>query len=288
MLSFQLSRRRIALWLAVFMCGVLAALPLVGRAAPPQTQPASDLPKAETILDRYVDVTGGKAAYEKCKNRVSRGTLEVPAANLKGTVTIYHAAPDKMYSVTEIPGIGPVLEGCNGEVAWEHNPMMGPRLKEGSEKATALREAVFNAELNWRKIFKKAETVALEDVNGKPAYKVELTPAEGNAEIRHYDKESGLLVKSTFALSTKMGDIPVEIVLSDYKETGGIKVPQKATQTVAGQTVVLTFESVEHNAELPADRFDLPPEVKALLDKPKAPETQGAGPSSKEKEPKKP
>ena len=32
------------------------------------------LPKAETILDRYIEVTGGKAAYEKRKNEIETGS----------------------------------------------------------------------------------------------------------------------------------------------------------------------------------------------------------------------
>jgi len=38
---------------------------------------AQSLPKAETILDRYVEVTGGKARYEKLKTQVSSGMVEL-------------------------------------------------------------------------------------------------------------------------------------------------------------------------------------------------------------------
>ncbi len=35
------------------------------------------LPKADDVLDQFVEATGGKAAYEKIKNRVSKGTMEI-------------------------------------------------------------------------------------------------------------------------------------------------------------------------------------------------------------------
>jgi hypothetical protein len=40
---------------------------------------ADDLPKAETILDKYVEATGGKAAYEKHHTEISKGTMEIKA-----------------------------------------------------------------------------------------------------------------------------------------------------------------------------------------------------------------
>ena len=228
---------------------------------------SDDLPKAETILDRYIEVTGGRAAYEKLKNRVSKGTFDIAAAGIKGTIMLYQAAPDKLYSITELPGMGTVKEGSNGTVAWEQNPMMGPHLKQGKEKATALREAAFNAELHWRKLFKKVQTKGIEDVNGKPAYKVELTPVEGNPETRYFDKESGLHVKTTTVYPSQMGDIPAEVLVRDYKEVDGVKIAHKIVLDFAMQEMVLTFEKIEHNVDLPKDRFDLPADIKALLKK---------------------
>ena len=47
---------------------------------------ADDLPKAETILDKYIEVTGGKAAYEKNHSEVSTGTMEFVGKGIKGSV----------------------------------------------------------------------------------------------------------------------------------------------------------------------------------------------------------
>ena len=47
------------------------------------------LPKADTILDRFVEVTGGKAAFEKHHTEIIHGNLEVLGRGLKGSVTIY-------------------------------------------------------------------------------------------------------------------------------------------------------------------------------------------------------
>src|SRR5262249_32605519 len=92
------------------------------------------LPKAETILDHYIEVTGGKAAYSKRKTEVATGTVEMPAQGLKGTMTRYSADPDKSYSIIELDGIGKIEQGAFNGTIWEKNAMLGPRIKSGEEK----------------------------------------------------------------------------------------------------------------------------------------------------------
>ena len=76
-----------------------------------QSAKTQALPKAEAILDRYVQVTGGKGAYEKQKNQVLTGTIEFSAMGLKGKVTRYTAVPDREYSVIELDAIGNIESG---------------------------------------------------------------------------------------------------------------------------------------------------------------------------------
>ena len=130
-----------------------------------------------------------------------------------------------------------------------------------------LREARFNAHLNWRDLYKQAETAALESVDGQECYKVVLTPAEGNPVTRYFDKQSGLLVKSVMTVKSPMGDIPVESAESDYRKEGGLLMAHKILQKAASQQIAFTVESVKFNAEIPKEKFEAPDEVKALMRK---------------------
>ena len=81
---------------------ILPALVLVCLLGPNVLRAQEDkLPKAETILDKYVEVTGGKAAYGKLTNRVTQATFEMVGQGLKFSMTIYGARPDKMYAVMD-------------------------------------------------------------------------------------------------------------------------------------------------------------------------------------------
>ena len=121
---------------------------------------ADRLPSAESILDRYVQVTGGKQAYEKRKSEIAHGTVEFPALGIKGTMTRYAAQPDKYYYTVDIAAIGKMEAGVTGSIAWENSAILGPRVKTGEERAEAIREANMQATVNWRKLYPKVENRA--------------------------------------------------------------------------------------------------------------------------------
>jgi hypothetical protein len=179
----------------------------------------------------------------------------------------------KSYTAIDLPGIGKVEEGFDGKVAWESNSIQGARIKEGEERALVARASRLSILDIWREFYTSAKTVGSEDVNGKPAWKVEMTPKEGKPETLYFDKESGLMVRSTqtvtmaMAVTMAMGEIPVESEVSDYRVVDGIKTAFTMTQKAMGQVMVMHFDKVTYNAEIPPDRFDLPAAVQALADK---------------------
>jgi hypothetical protein len=228
---------------------------------------ADPLPSAESILDRYVQVTGGKQAYEKRKTEIAHGTVDFPALGIKGSMTRYAAQPDKYYYSVEIAAIGKMETGVNGPVAWENSAILGPRVKRGVERAEAMREGNMNATVNWRKMYPKVENAGIEVIDGEECYKVIMTPDEGQPVIGYYQKKSGLQVKLSTVASTQMGDIPVEMIASEYKNFGGILEPAKVTQKAGPQEFTMTLDRVEVNPVIPPETFALPAEVRALVDK---------------------
>jgi hypothetical protein len=229
---------------------------------------ADGLPKGDEILDKYVTVTGGKDAYEKVKNRLLTGTMKVAGQGLEGKITIYQAPPNKMYTVVDLGGIGKVEEGTDGQVVWEKS-FTGPRIKTGDEKASALRDAAFDGDVQWRKYYKKAECVAEEKIDDKPCYKVVLTTPEGKTRTAYYDKQTNLVVKVVSTEKTPMGELTIEAFPSEYKKVGDILMPHKLLQKMAGQDIAITFDKVEQNVKIPDKRFDLPEDIKKLAEKDK-------------------
>ena len=228
---------------------------------------AQPLPKAETILDRYVEVTGGKAAYEKHTRETMTGTLSFPDQGLSGKLTRYAMAPDKEYSVVELGPLGKIESGMSNGVAWEKSLILGPRIKSGDEKEQAAREASFNSQVEWRKVFPKAETTGSEIVNGEDCYKVVVTPPAGKPETRFYSKKSGLLLKSNATAVSPGGELAVEVEVSDYKSFDGVLYPTRSKQKAGGQQMEIAITSITLDQPIPSELFELPPDVKTLVEK---------------------
>jgi hypothetical protein len=225
------------------------------------------LPKAETVLDRFVEVTGGKNNYEKHRSEVATMSMEFIGKGIKGSGVHYADSSNNSYESMALEGIGKVDSGVLNGIAWESNPITGPRLREGAEKADSLRDSRFNAPLYWRELYKSAETAGIEDVNGESCYKVILTPASGKPSTNFYSKKTGLLVKISRVVTSQMGEVPVELFVQDYKTYDGIVMPAKISQKMMGSEIVVSTNDVKFNTEIAKDRFEPPPDVKKLMAK---------------------
>src|ERR1700722_14446148 len=226
--------------------------------------PAEDL-KPEAILDKYIEVPGGRAAYEKIQTQIATGTLELPTMSLSGALTVYQSMPDKSYTVIDLGGMGKAEEGSNGKVAWSIRPGQGAQIKEGDERAAAMRSSALHAETRWQEFYKKAELAGPADVAGKPCYKIVLTPNDGGPETRYYDKSSNLLVKVTMPITTAEGTADMDTTLADYRDEGGTPVAHSITEKLPNLDIVIKIASVKYNPDIPASRYDLPDEIKAAM-----------------------
>ena len=254
-------------------CTLLAVLVIACFAGTGALRAAGEkLPKGEKICDRYIEVTGGVKAYDKINNRVSKSTIDIPSQGMKLSMAIYAARPNRLYSIIESDVIGKMEKGISGDVVWEKSIMTGPVIKEGSERTQALQDATFDRLVHWRKIYKEAECVGVDTIAGRPCYKVVMTPKEGSPSTFYYEKESHLLAKVESVVESAAGRIPTESFLSDYREVDGIMIAHKITMHVMGQERVITVQSIENNVEMPQDRFMLPEDIKALVDKKKSEE----------------
>lgn len=260
------SRANRHLGLALCALGVLAlALAAPARLA---AQDAAPAPSAEAILDGFVQATGGEDAYRKIDNRVTHATVEIPGQGITLPVTLYQARPGKMYSVSESDVLGRIERGIDGEVVWELSTLAGPQIKEGDERALTLRGSHLDAAVEWRTIYPTAEYAGLATVGERPCHKIVLTADDGPAETRFFDAETHLLVKTELTLELPVGSLPMEIFPGDYREVDGVLLAHEVRTTVVGQERVLTIQSIEHNVELPPDRFELPPAVQELVQPP--------------------
>ncbi|GAB4415540.1 MAG: hypothetical protein OHK0021_22300 [Bryobacter sp.] len=227
-------------------------------------------PNADDIIQKYLTASGGPAALEGMKSVVMKGTLEIKAQNVKADMLVYRANGGKSYSVVDIPGMGKQEEGANGGVLWEKTAL-GPRLKSGVEKflltcaGDSLNE--YSRLLTGKdSCYDRIEVAGQEPVNGKPAWKLVLTPKMGKPEEQYFDLESGLLVQEKMILPSPLGELPVTFVVSKYQTISGLATPMEVITKLGPVEMQLSFREVTYNAAIPDQIFALPPDIQAMVE----------------------
>ncbi|RMG54473.1 MAG: hypothetical protein D6723_04985 [Acidobacteria bacterium] len=213
---------------------------------------------ADEVLEKFVEATGGRQAYEKLTSFVAHGTLEIPAQGIRGTIRIYAKAPNKLLVIQTVEGIGQLQQGYDGRVAWSRDPFQGLREMDGVELANFKREATFNAELKWRELYEKVELIGTEKVGDRQAYVIRLTPRLGRPITQYYDKETFLLLRQDSVYEGPQGTIPGQEYFSDYREVSGVKVPFRVIQKSSLGEAVMSLTDIEPNVEIDDARFAKP------------------------------
>lgn len=230
-------------------------------APPGATTPAVGLPAAADLFEKHIAAIGGREKIEAMKNRIVKGTVDVPSMGLKAVVTLWYQAPNSFKISQIVPDRGSEEKTYNGQVGWGVVNGKEPTLL-GEDEVKELRDdAQIYGEVNYKDRYIQIETVEKGSFEGREAYKVRALDQNGVTKHMFFDAESGLLLGFERAVTSPAGEVQATFAMSDYQEHGGIKFPMKFTQRAMGQEAIVTFDSVEVDAqEMP--NFDPPPEAK--------------------------
>lgn len=261
-----------------------AALLAGGLIAPaagmqPQARPAgqvgteakADLPAAETLLEKSIEALGGREAIAALPGRVTKGKAPI-GPGMMGELTLVQIPGRGAKMTMVLGGEGERVEmqaGSLDGVAWAidpMNPQTPAAILQGEAEAAILQYADILAEIDVKDEIESAQTVALEETDSGPSYKVDLVYKDGFEESRWFNAESGLLVQTSESYETPMGNFNVTTKFSDYRDIDGVLVAF-TTETVSPYgTESSTFDSVEHPADITVDAIALPDEIASLLE----------------------
>ena len=251
--------------LAAGIAATLAPVPLTAQDAP--AKPAAEdakLPTPAEVVDRFIEVTGGKDAYLAHKFRTTSGYFEMPAMGMKGPMVVRQAAPNLMSASIELPGMGAMTTGFNGTTGWSINPMQGPMIMEGKQLDQMRREADFFGSVDMLKNFKESRVVGVADFKGEACHQLKLTSEDGITNV-YFSVDTGLMVGRKSVEASPMGEVASVMTISDYKDFGGVLTATRQTIEAMGQTQVMVTESVTYD-EIEADAFALPKVIQTLVE----------------------
>jgi zinc protease len=243
----------------------LAVAFVVTQGAVPATQ-AQKVPTAREIVDRFVKASGGEAALQAIKSMRVKGTFSIVGQSLGGDLEMMSARPNKLLMRVSIPAIGTVEEGFDGKVGWSINPLEGPSLVTDRQLSERADEAWFDAELHKDDYVKEMSVVGRESLDKRDVYRVKVITLRGNEQFELYDVDNGLQVAVEASRDTPLGIVPSVVLMKEYQKFGAVLMPTRVVQRVLGQEHVFAFSSYEFDS-VPANTFDLPATIKALIKK---------------------
>lgn len=192
------------------------------------------------IIHKYIEAIGGKERLLQVNDVTIKSGMTMQGMNLE--INIFQKAPNKMVVETMMGGNMLSKSVFNGEKAKVKSPM-GEQELTGSDLEDMKAQSTLNAELYLSEMGMIVELKGAEDVDGKVAWKIQVTTPSGKTSVDFYDQESGLKVKSV----AQQGQMSITTLLSDYREVEGILFPFKMNQSMGPQSFDVLVKSIEVN-----------------------------------------
>lgn len=235
-----------------------AALVAVAFSAPTI---AAQTPNA--ILERYNKAVDPQGVLPSIQGMKSTVAMEAPAMGMSMTINAVAARPNLVIVVTDIPGLGVVRQGSDGNTVWSTDPMQGPRILSGVEAATIIESSALNSILRSPDLFTAMEPAGAYDAAGDATTCVKFTWKSGRETTDCFSDATGLLARTLTKQVSQMGEVEVEMLIKDYRSVSGLMIPHLVESTMMGMAMTITTTSMEFGPQ-PASLFELPPEIKAL------------------------
>ncbi len=238
----------------------ITSLALAEKPAATAEAPKAD-PKAHALIDKMVEAIGGEEAIKKIRTRVAKAAMSMPAQGISISMTLSQKAPNKVFVVQEVAGLMKVEQGFDGEKGWAKDTIQGLREVKGVELEQLKRESNINREIRLKEDYPTMKLLPEEKDGEKTLLVIEAVSKDDRKETWYFDAESSLLTKMKQKMSMgPMGELDVTLIIDDYREVDGVKLPFKTEIRNAAFKAELVVEEVKHNVDLEDSLFATPEE----------------------------
>jgi outer membrane lipoprotein-sorting protein len=218
---------------------------------------ASRVQTADEVVEKHLAALGGRAALGKLTSRKSTGTVTIgtPNGDISGPIEVYSKPPNKTraYMHLDLSALGMsdkmILEQkFDGTAGWMLNSMQGNTAIVGNQLHN-MRNNMFPSPLmSYKTAGTKIEVLPKEQVGGKEAIVLLVTPKEGSVARVFMDAETYLIMRAIAKVnSPELGEFEQTSEPSDYRDVDGVKVPFLQKNTSPVQSITIRFDKIEHN-----------------------------------------
>jgi len=212
---------------------------------------------ADQILENYIKAIGGRENWKKLTTRISTGTIDVPAMNLSGLVTVREKAPNR--SIFTVNFNGAVFQqGFDGTIGWSNDPQNGLREQTGEELAETKRDSDFYHPLDLKQMYSKITVAGTDKIDDRDAYVLEASSGDLGTDKIYFDAQNGLVLRIVGQHHTLDGPATFTEDFSDFREVDGIKLPYTVRQESPSSTFTIKFTEIRHNEAIEDASFAKP------------------------------
>lgn len=208
----------------------------------------------DKVVDTYIKALGGRASLEKVKDLTLKSTITSSGAAL--TYTQYFKGPDKLVQSIKVGDLEiqkTIINGNKGKViSQDQTKIMSPEEVQDQKIQYGL-----NSFLGYNALGVKQDLTSLERVEGRRAYRLELTLPSGQQLYQYYDLETGLKIREVVITPTELGNATQVTEIKDYRDVNGLKIPHLMQLRAGSQLISTNVQSVEVNKNLKDDLFKL-------------------------------
>ena len=226
-------------------------------------KPAPEGMTAEKVLEKSIEakygMPRGKDLDKKLK-KIKDVTIKMEASMQGQTLnfTRYQKAPNK-FALTVSMGTMVVQKQSFNGTTGKVSGMQGEKTVEGDELEDLKTSSVMHGDVKFDSNGSQYKLLGVEPIDGKDAYKIEITKANGNKESEWYDVTSNMQVKAMQVKDAGKeagGVITIVSTFSDYKVVDGINYAHKIKQEAGPQVIEMKVISIEQNTKLGDDIFE--------------------------------
>ena len=220
--------------------------------------PKKELPKgltADRLISKYLVASGGTPARAKIEDLTF--SYEATLMGQPATLVQRYRLPNMYHQELNVAnGMFVQKSTTDGKAGIEFNSQAGKQALEGPELREMILRANYFYFIDFEENGYKAELTAMDRIEGKDVFAVEVTDPENQVSTQYFDAESGLLVRRLRTVENAGGQKAVQIVdYQDYKEVNGIKFPHTVLQQVGPQKLAFTLKELKVNTGLKKKDF---------------------------------
>ena len=218
----------------------------------------SAAPSADDLIKEHLKAIGGVDTHKKFKTRQMKGVIEIQMMGTSADMTITSKAPNKQRTEIDLPGMGKIVEGYDGKVAWSQHPWTGLIEKTGGQLEQAKQQADFYSDIELSTRFASWTLKGKETINGKVTDVLEGKTKDGKVEQLYLDEKTHLMLQRKADAETPEGKVSVTTKLDDYRDVDGIKMPFAINVEAGPSGFKMAVKEVKHGMDLNDTLFAKP------------------------------